>query len=129
MQELAGVSVLFVDDNDDSRYAYERLLTRVGMLVQTAASGEDALARVALRRPDVIVMDVAMPLMSGIEAAAQLRSAADTRDIPIVGFSAYPESTLTAADRAHFDAYCGKPCHIEALVEAIRHVLSEKSGD
>lgn len=80
--------VLFVDDDAVMRKLGEYAFGRIGeMTVTCAASGEEALAAVAVERPDVIVMDFMMPGMNGDDVLAILQSRPDTRGIPVVFLS------------------------------------------
>src|SRR5438128_12368296 len=74
--------VLVVDDQADNRDLYSTHLRRAGFEVLAAADGLEALARVVARRPDAIVIDLAMPRVDGWEVTRRLKAAAATRDIP-----------------------------------------------
>ncbi len=76
--------ILVVDDERDNRDLVAIILNHAGFLVLTAASGEEALALLAERRPDLILLDVMMPGMDGHQVAARIRGDASTRGIPII---------------------------------------------
>jgi two-component system, cell cycle response regulator DivK len=116
--------VLVVDDNDDTRTMYAALLSTWGFRVQVAADGAQALAA-ADERPDVIVMDLAMPGLNGWEATRRLKSAERTKDIPVIVLTAHAlDHYREVAVAAGCDAFLSKPCTIEELVAAIRTVLA-----
>lgn len=129
--------ILVVDDNPTNLLVATRLLQRVGHAVQTAENGHDAVERAASGRYDLILMDVQMPGISGIEAARRIRSAevgdGGGRKVPIVGFSA----GTRAEDRNRclqggMDGYLTKPVSADELyatVDGLRLVdLEEPEG-
>lgn len=106
--------MLVVDDDRDARDIYSLYLRAVGCTVYTAANGARAVEEATARLPDVIVMDLAMPIMDGWEAAERLKHQAATRQIPIVALTA----ASGARDSAHIsgcDAFLAKPCMPELL--------------
>ena len=125
MRRLAGVRVLVVEDDRDTREMYARYLEHVGMQVETATDGEEALERAAAFAPAVIVMDVGMPRMSGDEAAQRLKADAATRHIPIIALSGFGLLAKADMDRAQFDVFCKKPCLPVDLAAIIRSTLAE----
>jgi len=100
--DLGGLVVLVVDDEHGIRELMERILSEHGATVATAASAEEALKAIALRRPDVLVSDIGMPLMDGYELAARVRELSPelARFTPllgdILGFR-FDDTPLTAA--------------------------------
>jgi CheY-like chemotaxis protein len=79
--------VLLVEDDRDTREMYLEYLSYSGMVVTEAATGRRALERVAEHRPDIVVTDIAMPEMDGLELSRRLRAEATTRDVPIIAVS------------------------------------------
>jgi CheY-like chemotaxis protein len=106
--------VLIVDDDFDARFMYRRYLIGMGCTVHTARNGFIGVARAKSRKPDVIVMDLAMPRLDGFGATTALRSAPVTREIPIIALSALPFSR-TEARAAGCDGFLAKPCLPELL--------------
>jgi CheY-like chemotaxis protein len=84
--ETAGRTVLVVEDDPPIRGLVSRILSHWGYLVRTAADGEEALTEIARQRPDLVLADVFMPRINGIELAERLQ--AEPSPIPIVLFSA-----------------------------------------
>ena len=76
--------VLIVDDERHNRELLEVMLTPEGLLLQTAASGEEALAMVAQQPPDLILLDIMMPGMDGYQVAAHIKGEVSTKNIPII---------------------------------------------
>jgi CheY-like chemotaxis protein len=116
--------VLLVDDVADQRELYSQYLRFLGHSVATARDGREAVAQAARLEPDVVVMDLSMPVMDGFEATRALKAHPDTREIPVValpGYASYlPEEWARSAGCA---AYVSKPCLPASLSEVIRRVL------
>lgn len=112
--------VLLVEDDPDTREMYSEFLSHSGLRVSAAQSGDRALERIREQRPDVIVTDLAMPGMDGLELSRKVRSSVPTRDVPIIAVSG------NASDRAR-DAGCDvvleKPCTPDHLLDVIERVL------
>jgi CheY-like chemotaxis protein len=81
--------ILVVDDYSDVREAVQRLLERRGFRVITAADGAEAVTIATQHLPDVILMDISMPVLDGVAATAQLKASPRTAAIPVVGFTAH----------------------------------------
>ena len=119
--------VLVVDDTDSVRALFRKILTAEGYEVETAIDGADALKAVRVHRPDVILLDVAMPVMDGLEACRRLKKDPDTRHIPIVLVTAQSE----LADRirgieAGADEFVSKPLHPDELRARVRSLARMK---
>jgi len=113
--------VLVVDDNKFSRQMTAMLLQEHGFQVATAKDGMEALTQVQTTLPDVIVLDVVMPQMSGYEVCRRLKSCAETNQIPVVMYSSSSEDANRYwGFKQGADAYLGKPCKTEDLIAAIR---------
>jgi len=117
--------VLIVDDNRDMRDLYAAYFKHKGLETHTAEGGEEAL-RAALRvRPHVIVMDLMMPEITGIDAIRQLKLDARTRDIPVIALTGnLAEEMRQAAFEARCGSFVTKPCRPDALLAEIRRVLA-----
>ena len=86
--------VLVVDDDEFTCDAIRRLLTRMGYATACANNGSDALDLLRQVRPDVIVLDWMMPQMDGLEVLRRLRSDPQTRDVPVLVYSAADDPTM-----------------------------------
>jgi CheY-like chemotaxis protein len=118
------LTILVVDDVEDTRAMYARYLQFVGMRVQTAMSGTDALQVVLRERPDAIALDLAMPGGTGWDVLRTLRLNTDTRRIPIVVVSG--QNARESAMNAGADLYIEKPCHPDDLCAALLSVLPKR---
>jgi len=117
--------VLLVDDYPDAREMYSEYLQFSGFDVVEAANGMEALQRAADEAPDIILMDLSLPVMDGWEATRRLKADKTTADIPIVALTGHAlAGILEGAKKAGCDAFVTKPCLPEDLVKEIRKVLS-----
>jgi len=116
--------ILVVDDGASARESNAAVLRRAGFDVQVAADGLEALARAVARRPDVVVIDVSVPVMDGWEVTRRLKSAAATRDIPVIAVAASESSRAQArAAEAGCAACLAKPCRPEELRAEVERQL------
>jgi DNA-binding response OmpR family regulator len=119
--------VLVVDDDPMIRHLITVNLELEGFEVAHADDGESCLAAVELLRPDVIVLDVAMPLLDGLATAARLRADPSTSGIKIVMVSARAQQAdIRRGLEAGVDVYLTKPFDPDALIRAVRE-LSDTS--
>lgn len=114
------MTVLLVDDFPDALEVWDLFLTTVGFTVVTATDGAAGLALAQSLRPDVVVLDLQMPGLSGAEVARALRADPATRGIPLIAATGHSPATREAA----FDAVIVKPCDPEVLVAEIRRVAA-----
>jgi two-component system cell cycle response regulator DivK len=123
------VRVLVVEDHPLNRELAEAILERAGYDVLGAEDGESALASVAARRPDVILLDVELPGISGLEVARRLKEDPATRTIPLVALTAYAmvgdEERVRAAG---CDDYVTKPIERPKLLGAVQRALSQEAS-
>ncbi len=118
--------ILVVDDEPTARQGLEKLLCRKGYRVQAEADGEAALRAAADFAPDIVVTDLKMPNMDGIELLKQLR--AQDRDIPVIVATAFGEvSSAVAAMRAGADDYLTKPLELDELILAIERAMDRRN--
>src|SRR5690606_20194568 len=111
--------ILVAEDNRDSRDSLKALLEAYGFDVVVAENGEEAVDRAIGSEPDLVLMDVMMPRVDGIEATRRLRESREFRQVPILALSAMVGSKELALD-AGCDDYLTKPIDIPALVASIR---------
>lgn len=122
--------VLFADDNADARELYAYYLAQQGYQVELAEDGEQALRKVQLRRPDIILMDLSMPGIDGWELTRMLKTAPDTTSIPIVVLTAHSHSAdRERARAAGCDAFLVKPVSPRELARAIATHLDDQIDD
>jgi two-component system cell cycle response regulator DivK len=118
--------VLVVDDYPDAREMYGEYLDYCGFDVLEAANGKEALQRAIDARPDIILMDLSLPVMDGWEATRRLKADKRTSKIPVVALTGHALAGISeGAKEAGCDAFVTKPCLPEDLVKEIRKVLSE----
>lgn len=117
--------VLLVDDYPDAREMYSEYLLYSGFDVIEAGNGVEALARAADSAPDIILMDLSLPVMDGWEATRRLKANKTTSGIPVVALTGHAlAGILEGAKNAGCDAFVTKPCLPEDLVKEIQRVLS-----
>jgi DNA-binding response OmpR family regulator len=116
--------VLIVEDDPNSRWALCAILKRIGFECRTADDGRQALAAVANDAPDVILMDLMMPVLDGLETTRRLKADATTRSIPILALTANDTpSGRSDARSAGCDDFIPKPIVLEVLLQRIgRHL-------
>jgi CheY-like chemotaxis protein len=121
--------ILYVEDNDDNVYMLRGRLVRAGFFVMVATDGEQGVAMAMSEFPDLIVMDLALPVLDGWEATRLLKSRAETRTIPVIGLSAHAmESERTRALEAGCDEFDTKPVDFPRLLEKIRTLVTKASA-
>ena len=119
--------ILYVEDNDDNVYMLRGRLTRAGFEVAVATDGEQGVAMAAAEAPDLILMDLSLPVLDGWEATRRLKSAPDTRPIPIIALSAHAmEGDRAKAIAAGCDDYDTKPVDLPRLLGKIRTLLAKE---
>lgn len=116
--------ILIVDDYPDALEIWSLFLRLRGYRVSTAADGASALAEAEQSLPDLIVLDLELPGISGFEAARRLRRNPVTQDIPLIAATGYShQRQLTMAREAGFDHVVVKPVDPDSLIEEIEHLL------
>ena len=117
--------VLVVDDYEDTRIIYAESLRFAGFEVAEAANGQDAIDIAARIRPDLVVMDLAMPVMDGWEATRRLKADPTTRSIPIMAVTGHSNGDhLRRAEQAGCDAFYSKPILPQQLISRIKTCLA-----
>lgn len=116
--------ILYVEDNDDNIYVLKNRLGRAGYTLLVARDGAAGVAMAAAERPDLILMDLSLPVMDGWEATRQLKGAPETRDIPVIALTSHAmvgerEKALAAG----CDDFDTKPVELPRLLEKIRALL------
>ena len=116
--------ILVVEDQEDNRQILRDLLTSVGYEMSEAENGQEALAAVAKQRPDLILMDIQLPIMDGYEATRRIKADPKTRAIPIIVVTSYALSGDEGKARdAGCDAYVTKPYSPRQLLAKIKEFL------
>ena len=129
MKKTERSRVLVVDDYADAREMYSEYLQFSGFDVVEAANGMEALQRAVEDRPDIILMDLSLPVMDGWEATRRLKADGRTADIPVVALTGHALAGISeGAMKAGCDAFVTKPCLPEDLVREIKKVLDSPSA-
>jgi CheY-like chemotaxis protein len=115
--------VLLVDDDDDGREIYAALFTGAGYEVLQAEQGAEAIETTLRRKPDLIVMDLEMPVMGGLEAIGRLKEDARTCAIPVVVLSANGIFDHAKAEAAGCETCLVKPCAFDDLESVVRSII------
>jgi len=116
--------VLVVDDYPDAREMYAEYLRFAGFDVIEAGNGLEALQRASDSQPDIILMDLSLPVMDGWEATRRLKAGKATADIPVVALTGHALAGFSdGAKKAGCDAFVTKPCLPEDIVKEIHRVL------
>jgi DNA-binding response OmpR family regulator len=116
--------ILVVDDDRDVAQSIELSLRRRGFRVTLAHSGVEALKTLRRYRPDIVILDILMPGMSGLEVCRHLRTDPNTSDLPIIFLTARgQEQDRIEGLRAGADDYLGKPFNLEELILRVKAVL------
>ncbi len=116
--------VLVVDDQEDNRRILRDLLTSVGYEIIEAEDGEQAIIVAAVRRPDLILMDIQMPILDGYDATRRIKADPTLRAIPIIVVTSYALSgDEERALAAGCDAYIAKPYSPRQLLARVREFL------
>jgi CheY-like chemotaxis protein len=118
------MKILYVEDNDDNIFMLKSRLTRAGYTVVVATDGAQGVAMAGSERPDLVLMDLSLPVLDGWEATRRIKSASETRGIPVIALTAHAmagdEERARAAGCDDFDT---KPVELQRLLDKIRALL------
>jgi two-component system cell cycle response regulator DivK len=115
------MKILYVEDNEDNIFMLKNRLTRAGFTVIIATDGAQGIAMALRERPDMILMDLSLPVLDGWEATRQIKAAPDTKHIPVIALTAH----AMAGDRekalaAGCDDFDTKPIELPRLLGKIK---------
>jgi CheY-like chemotaxis protein len=120
------VKILLVEDNEMNRDMLSRRLLRRGFDVTLAVDGEEGVAMARAERPDLILMDMSLPVLDGWEATRRLKADPATRAIPVIALTAHAMADDRAkALEAGCDGYDTKPIEITRLLEKIEALVGQ----
>jgi two-component system response regulator len=124
-------TVMVVEDFEDNRFMMRRLLEMSGYHVLEAINGEEAVRIAALEQPDLILMDLSLPLLDGLAATRRIRERDGLRNVPIIAVSAHDTADFHAeALAAGCNDYVTKPIDFDQLEALLQRLLPEKAvGD
>ena len=116
--------ILVVEDQADNRRILRDLLVNAGYELIEAESGEEAITAVTARRPDLILMDIQLPVIDGYEATRRIRTNPELKSVPIIAVTSYALAGDDAKARAAgCDAYVTKPFSPRALLAKVQEYL------
>ena len=119
--------MLIVDDSHHARELYATYFHHVGFSVRVVADGHAAIDAAVKMRPDVVVMDLAMPGLDGITATQRIRRHRRLRDTPVILLTGYPHTAIERrALESGVDVFLTKPCLPEDLEAHVRRLLESK---
>jgi CheY-like chemotaxis protein len=117
-------TVLIVEDSEDARYFMRLELEQLGYRIVEADNGEKAVEVAERERPDIILMDLSLPIMDGIAATEKIRACDGFKTVPVIAVTAHQETDFRAdAQAAGFNAYVTKPIDMPWLSELIEGLL------
>ncbi|MFN2516345.1 MAG: response regulator [Pyrinomonadaceae bacterium] len=120
------VTVLLVEDTEDNRQMMKKLLEMSGYRVVEAINGQEAVEVATQQRPQVILMDLSLPLIDGLAATRRIRTLPGLNKVPIVAVSAHDTADFhNEALAAGCDAYITKPIDYPELEDIVEHLLSK----
>jgi len=119
-------TILIVEDNDKNMKLARDILQARGFATLEAVNGLDGVRLALAHKPDLVLMDIQLPDINGIEAFGRIRAHADTAAVPVVAFTA----SVTSNDRnritdAGFDAFIGKPINLKEFLATVQRVLDK----
>jgi two-component system, cell cycle response regulator DivK len=121
--------VLLVEDNEMNRDMLSRRLTRRGFQVVCAVDGQQGVDLARTEKPDIVLMDMSLPVLDGWEATRRVKADDATRNVPVIGLTAHAMS----GDRekvleAGCDEYDLKPVELDRLIEKMERLLGKANG-
>ncbi|MCC6235657.1 MAG: response regulator [Verrucomicrobiales bacterium] len=123
-------TLLLVEDNEMNRDMLSRRLERRGFVVVLAEDGQQALAKAAATRPDLVLMDLSLPVMDGWETTRRFKADPVLRTIPIIALTAHAMSSdERTAREAGCDDFDTKPVELARLLEKIQVLLAASTGN
>jgi CheY-like chemotaxis protein len=117
--------ILYVEDNEDNIYMLKNRLGRKGYTVLVAKDGAQGVATAASEQPELILMDLSLPVLDGWEATRQIKAAEKTRHIPVIALSAHAMTgDREKALAAGCDDFDTKPIELDRLIKKMQSVLA-----
>ena len=119
--------ILLVEDREDNRILAKKLLERAGFRVVEATDGREALEQVAAQRPDLVLLDMSLPVVDGWTVARTLRQSPDFKDLLIVALTAHAmDGDRERALEAGCDEFLTKPIEVAKFIPTIRRILERR---
>ena len=125
---MTEATILHVEDHEGSIYMLGRRLRREGYETIVARDGAEAIAMAGAHKPDLILMDLSLPVTDGLEATRQIKASPETRHIPIIALSSFAmEDAREKALAAGCDDYYSSPVDFQFLRARIEELLTKES--
>jgi CheY-like chemotaxis protein len=121
-------SILICDDYDDNRELLRLMLEVVGYRIREARNGRECVLIAQTEPPDLILVDLSMPILDGWGVLKELRADERTRDVPCIAVTAFADPTRERAMDAGFNAYLSKPFKGKDLIDTVKSLLSGRDG-
>jgi len=121
---MQRLNVLLVEDDADARGLYGYMLALAGYKVKAVSNGLEAFAEIQVNRPDVIVTDIAMPVLSGLDLIMAVRSDDELADLPVVAITSFGENLREQARAAGATDSIDKPTELARIREVIDAAVS-----
>lgn len=123
------MKILYVEDNDDNVYMLKTRLARAGFTVVIATDGQQGVAKAATELPDLILMDMSLPVLDGWEATRQIKAAHETMHIPVIALTAHAMTgDREKALAAGCDDFDTKPVELPRLLEKINALIQRNAS-
>jgi len=116
--------ILIIDDNPDTRDLTHLHLTTEGFVVVVASDGREGLYMAVAEQPDLIITDISMPGVNGIELVKQLGAQPELDNVPILVLTAFGDEEMDKAIRAGAHRAMSKPVHLDSLMDEVRMLLT-----
>ena len=125
-------TILVVDDNEDARNSIKVLLELIGLNVRTMEDGEEAIQEIKNHKYDLLIFDVSMPRIDGVELFQLVKNSEGQRNIPVLFTSGLPSWSEPEEQRREIlnkaEAYIQKPFNIDFFLETIRRLLQKRNS-
>jgi len=119
--------ILIVEDNEKNMKLARDVLQARGYATLEAVTGEDGVLEAQRGKPDLVLMDIQLPGINGIEALRRLRADPATARIPVIAFTAsVTPSDRTQISEAGFDGFLGKPINLKEFLQTVQRMLAER---
>lgn len=120
--------ILIADDYDDNRELLRLMLEMAGHEITEARDGQECLDMALAQLPDILLIDISMPILDGWDLLKQLRGHETTRGIPCVAVTAFPQSIAPDIVLDGFNAYLGKPFQSRDLLTTVGRLLADRAS-
>jgi len=125
---MRRLKILLAEDDDDLRALYGFMLATAGYKVNAVRNGLEALAEIQVNRPDVLVTDMAMPVLNGLDLIASVRSNDEFADLPVVAITSYGKEIRELARAVGATNAIDKPTELERMREVIDAAVSRPAS-